>query len=94
MPKNKHTEETKLAVVLEGLKSAGSIAEMCRKHGISDSLYYKWRDVFLEGGKRGLSGKNESPNMELVRRVSEYEKVIGRLTVQCEILKKTFPDAL
>lgn len=91
MPKIKHTEEKKLAIVLEGLKANGSIAELCRRHGISDALYYRWRDQFVEAGKRGLSGKTESPSAEMKQKLSEYEKVIGRLTVQNEILKKTFP---
>lgn len=91
MAKRKYTEETKLGVVLEGLKNSSSIAELCRKHGISDALYYRWRDQFVEGGRWALSGKLGSPDEELRRRVSEYEKVIGRLTVQNEILKKTFP---
>ena len=92
MAKSKYSEETKMAVVLEGLRNGSSIAELCRKHGISDALYYRWRDQFLEGGKRALSGKLGNPNEELRRRLSEYEKVIGRLTVQNEILKKTFPE--
>lgn len=92
MPKIKHTEEKKLAIVLEGLKGNGSIAELCRRHGISDALFYRWRDQFVEAGKRGLSGKLESPSVEMKQKLSEYEKVIGRLTVQNEILKKTFPQ--
>jgi putative transposase len=91
MAKSKYSEETKMAVVLEGLRNGSSIAELCRKHGISDALYYRWRDQFVEGGRRALSGKLGSPDEELRRKVSEYEKVIGRLTVQNEILKKTFP---
>lgn len=92
MPRIKHTEEKKLTIVLEGLKGNGSIAELCRKHGISDALFYRWRDQFVEGGKRALSGKLESPSIEMKQKLSEYEKVIGRLTVQNEILKKTFPQ--
>lgn len=92
MPKIRHTEEKKLAVVLEGLKGNGSIAELSRRHGISDALYYRWRDQFVEGGRRALSGKTECPSSEMKQKLSEYEKVIGRLTVQNEILKKTFPE--
>jgi transposase-like protein len=92
MAKSKYSEETKTAVVLEGLRNGSSIAELCRKHGISDALYYRWRDQFVEGGKRALSGKLGNPNEEFRRKLSEYEKVIGRLTVQNEILKKTFSE--
>lgn len=94
MPKIKYTEDAKLAIVLEGLKSNGSVAELCRRHGISDSLYYRWRDAFVDGGKRALSGKLESPNTEMQSKLAEYEKVIGRLTVQNEVLKKRLPNLL
>lgn len=89
---SKYSEEKKLEVVLEGLKSNGSVAELCRKHGISDALYYRWRDQFLEGGKRALCGKLTNPDGELKQKVTEYEQMIGKLTVQNEILKKTFVD--
>lgn len=87
--RSKYSEETKLAVVVEGMKNSVSVAELCRKYGISDALYYTWRDKFLEGGKRALSGKMESPNEGLKRKVEEYEKALGRLTMDNEILKKT-----
>lgn len=92
MPKVKYSEEKKTGIVLEGLKGNGPIAELCRKHGISDALFYRWRDQFFEGGKRALAGKLESPNAALKQKLGEYEQVIGRLTVQNEILKKTFPE--
>ena len=79
MRKSKYSEEVKVSVVLEGLKNGTSIAELCRRHGISDALYYRWRDQFFEGGKRALSGKLGRPDGELKLRLSEYEKIIGRL---------------
>jgi transposase-like protein len=39
-----------MAAVLERLTNGGCIAELCVRHGISDALYYRWRDQFLERG--------------------------------------------
>ena len=33
-----------------------SIAELCRKDGIAQSMYYGWSKEFLEAGKRQLAG--------------------------------------
>jgi len=88
--KSKYTEETKLAIVLEGLKNQTSIAELCKKYGVADAMYYKWKDRFVEGGKRGLAGNLESVNQDLKQKISSYENVVGRLTIQNELLKKTF----
>ena len=48
--------EDKIRIVLEGLRGEDSIAELCRKEGIAQSLYYGWSKEFLEAGKRRLAG--------------------------------------
>jgi transposase len=40
--------------VLEGLRGEDSIAELCRKEGINQNLYYRWSKEFLEAGKKRL----------------------------------------
>jgi transposase len=42
--------------VLEGLRGESSIAELCRKEGINQNLYYRWSKEFLEAGKKRLAG--------------------------------------
>jgi transposase-like protein len=46
-----HSAEEKIRVVLEGLRGKVSIAELCRKEGINQNLYYRWSKEFLEAGK-------------------------------------------
>ena len=48
--------EEKIWIVLEGLRGDDSIAELCRKEGIAQSLYYTWSKEFMEAGKRRLAG--------------------------------------
>ena len=54
-----HSAEEKIRVVLEGLRGEYSIAELCRREGIAESLYYSWSKEFLEAGKRRLAGDTE-----------------------------------
>jgi transposase len=42
--------------VLDGLRGETSIAELCRREGIAESMYYSWSKEFLEAGKRRLAG--------------------------------------
>lgn len=87
--KTTKTTEEKLAIVLEGLKTESNISELCRKHGLSQSLYYKWRDKFLEGGKKGLMNSSGGSSSSADKtKLEEYEKVIGRQTIEIQILKK------
>ena len=48
--------EDKIRIVLDGLCDDDSIAELCRKEGIAQSLYYVWSKESLEAGKRRLAG--------------------------------------
>ena len=61
------TSEQKVLIVMEGIRGEHSIAELCRKYGISDSTYYKWNKDFIEVGKARLDGDNirETTNDEV-----------------------------
>lgn len=81
--------EEKLSIILEGLKGEASVSEICTKHGVSQAWYYKLRDKFLEGGKRGLMQQSRLSNNHAEKaKIEELEKVIGRQTVEIQILKK------
>ena len=51
-----HSSEEKIRIVLSGLRGEDSIAELCRKEGVAQSLYYSWSKEFLEAGKKLLAG--------------------------------------
>jgi transposase-like protein len=88
MKQRRWTEDEKLAIVMEGLKEKRSIADICREHKISQTLYYRWRDKFLEGGKRGLA--NGAPDGNVYKaEIEKLQKIIGKQAIQIEILKKT-----
>jgi len=88
MRKRRWTAEEKLEIVLEGLKERKSVAEICREHQISQTLYYRWRDKFLEGGKKALvNGASEESAYKA--EIEKLQKIIGKQAIQIEILKKT-----
>ncbi len=49
-----YSAEYKIRIVLDGLRGDASIAELCRREGIAESMYYSWSKEFLEAGKRRL----------------------------------------
>lgn len=53
-----HSAEDKIRIVLDGLRGQDSIAVICRREGIAESLYYSWSKEFLEAGKKRLAGDN------------------------------------
>jgi transposase-like protein len=83
------TAEEKLSIILEGLKGESTVSEICSKYGLSQACYYKLRDKFLEGGKKAITQNNSRVgNQSEKAKIEELEKVIGRQTVEIQILKK------
>ena len=54
--RKQYSSEEKIRIVLSGLRGEDSTAELCRREGIAESLYYSWSKEFLEAGKKRLSG--------------------------------------
>lgn len=54
--RRQRSPEEKIRIVLSGLRGEDSIAELCRREGIAESLYYSWSKEFLEAGKKRLAG--------------------------------------
>jgi transposase len=54
--RRRHSTEEKIRIVIEGLRGEESIAALCRREGIAESLYYSWSKEFLEAGKKRLAG--------------------------------------
>lgn len=50
------TAEQKILIVMEGLRTETSVAELCRKHSIAQSQFYSWNKEFMEAGKKRLNG--------------------------------------
>ena len=51
-----YSAEEKVRIVIAGLRGEDSVAELCRKEGINQNLYYRWSKDFLEAGKKRLAG--------------------------------------
>ena len=54
--RRKYSSEEKIRIVIEGMRGEVSIAELCRKEGIAQNLYYRWSKDFMESGKKRLDG--------------------------------------
>jgi transposase len=78
--------EFKARVVLDILTGVQSQAEACRKHILGANLIGLWKATFLE--KAHLAFDNESARSAEQVRIAELEQVLGRMTLENEILKK------
>jgi transposase len=92
--RKRHSAEDKIRIVLSGLRGEYSIAELCRREGIAQSLYYSWSKDFLEAGKKRLSGDTERQASsgevkDLRREAGELKELVADLTLENRLLKKS-----
>ena len=52
--RRRFTTEQKLAVVAETMQPGMSISYVARRHGLSPSLVFRWRQLMSEGGKEAV----------------------------------------
>ena len=84
-----YSAQFKLETVLEGVRGEKSIAQICRERGIKDSLYYKWRDQFMSQALQIFDDKRRpTVSADGSERIAELERMVGRLAVENDILKK------
>jgi transposase len=89
-----HSAEDKIRIVLEGLRGEESIAALCRREGIAESLYYSWSKEFLEAGKKRLAGDTAraatSDEVKVLRRETrDLKEVVAEQALELRLLKKS-----
>jgi transposase len=92
--RKQYSAEEKIRIVLDGLRGEASIAELCRREGIAESLYYSWSKEFLEAGKRRLSGDTaraatSDEVKDLRRQAQDLKEVVAEQALELRVLKKS-----
>ena len=92
--RKQYSAEEKIRIVLDGLRGESSIAELCRREGIAEGLYYSWSKEFLEAGKRRLAGDTaraatSSEVTDLRREARTLKEVVAEQALELRLLKKS-----
>jgi len=92
--RRKYSAEEKIRIVVEGLRGEQTIAELCRREGIAESLYYSWSKEFMEAGKARLAGNTKrqassSEVNELRQENEQLKQAVAELLLQNRVLKKS-----
>ena len=92
--RRKFSSEEKIRIVIEGMRGETSIAELCRKEGIAQNLYYRWSKDFMESGKKRLDGDtlreaNTTEVQDLRKENTQLKEAVAELLLQNRMLKKS-----
>ena len=92
--RKKYSSEEKIRIVLEGMRGEESIAELCRREGLNQNVYYRWSKEFLEAGKQRLAGdiKREASSSEvtgLKKENDQLKRLVADIMLKNDVLKKS-----
>jgi transposase len=92
--RKQYSAEEKIRIVLDGLRGEASIAVLCRREGIAESMYYSWSKDFLEAGKRRLAGDTAraatNDDVKALRHEARaLKEVVAEQTLELRLLKKS-----
>jgi transposase len=90
----KFSAEEKIRIVLAGLRGEDSIAELCRREGLHQNLYYRWSKEFLEAGKKRLAGDTEREAShddvsDLRKESAQLKAALAEMLLENRLLKKS-----
>jgi transposase len=92
--RKQYSAKDKIRIVLSGLRGEDSIAALCRREGIAESLYYSWSKEFLEAGKKRLAGDTvrqatSDEVKDLRREMGAMKELVAELSLENRLLKKS-----
>lgn len=90
--RRRFTAEQKVRIVEESLDPANSSSATARKYGIHPAQLYTWRKLMRDGQIEAVSSEEKVVPLSelkiLQKRITELERVLGRKTLETEILKE------
>ena len=95
MSPRRFAPEFKRKVVEEHLKDGKRIAEICREHRISDSLFRRWREQYQANGQGAFAAQDGLARKlrEAQQRVEELEAALGRSAMEVDFMRRAFQRA-
>ena len=89
MPHRRWIAEEKIRIVLESLNTNIDMAELCRKYAVNPTVFYAWKENFIEGGKQALTrSRRKGGEGELQAENERLKHLIGELTIANDAFKK------
>jgi transposase len=91
------TTEQKLRAIEESCLPGETVSSVARRHGVAPNLLYRWRRLMNEGGASAVGSDEQVVGSSEVRRLEErvrdLERLLGRKTMEVEILKEALARA-
>ena len=91
-PRRHWTAAEKIRMVRETMEPGNSVSQVARRNGVYPNLLYRWKRQMTDGGKTAIEADDQVVSMAefkaMQKKVQQLEKVLGRKTLENEILKE------
>ena len=92
--RRKFSAEEKSRIVLAGLRGEDRVAELCRREGLHQNLYYRWSKECLEAGKKRLAGDTQreaswDDGSDLRQESAQLKVALAEMLLENRLLKKS-----
>jgi len=95
--RRRYTAEEKVRLVEQTMQPGMTVSAVARLYGVAPSLLFQWRRRMSEGGQEAVRADEEvvplSRVHELEKRIRELERLLGRKTMETEILREALEAA-
>lgn len=89
--RRRYTGQEKAQFVAMTMQPGSSVSSVARQYGITPSLLFKWKKLMQDGGVTAVEANDQvvsvSDYNSLLKKVKQLEQMLGRKTVEVEILK-------
>jgi transposase len=90
--RKRKTPQEKIAIIQQAMEPGMTLSHVARLHSIQPSLLFKWKKQYLEGSLTAVAaGEEVVPASELataLKQVRELQRLLGKKTMEVEILKE------
>ncbi|WP_409410413.1 IS3 family transposase [Acinetobacter terrae] len=89
--RRRYSVQEKAQFVAMTMQPGSSVSSIARQYGISPSLLFKWKRLIQDGGVTAVEANDQVVSVSdynaLLKKVKQLEQMLGRKTVEAEILK-------
>lgn len=83
-----HSREFKLELMHQLASGAKRPAQVCREHGLANSVLSRWRQEYAARGEAAFAPSAPDGEDVLTRRIAELERFCGQLALENQALKR------
>jgi transposase-like protein len=90
--RRRFTAQQKVAILKEHLVEKAAVSEVCDKHGLNPTAFYRWQKEFFENGPAAFETRRSAGDAKSRRLEERVEKLTAKLARKDEVIAELMED--